>query len=530
MLNFDELKKLFEQGRINRREFLIRASALGITATLYPTLFTSQAHASTPKKGGRFRLGLYGGMTTDSLEPGMGIDVFPRNISWQIRNCLTEIDHKAEPIPELAESWEFSGDAKEWIFKLRKGVEFHNGKTMDATDVVFSINHHRGEKSKSAATTLVKEIKDIKTDGKYTVVFTLTDGNVDFPAILSDNNLAIVPAGTSGTEFQKGIGTGGYILKSWSPGVKAFVKRNPNYWKEGRAHFDEVETFNMTDTTARTNALKAGQIDAMHSCDLKTVHLLEKTPGIQIVRVAGRKHYTFPMRTDISPYDNNDVRLALKYGVDRKSMLKLILRGYGSLGNDHPLSPSYRYFASDLPQREYDPDKARFHLKKAGMESYKFELRSAQGLFPGSIDAAILYKEHLAKANVNVEVITEPKEGYWKEVWTKKPWCMCYWNGRATEDFMFSQAFAADSKWNDSHWKNERFNNLLKEARAELDKNKRREMYVEMQSLIRDKGGVVIPVFTDFIDAATKKIKFGKLSGSFGCDGERCAERWWFDS
>ena len=88
--------------------------------------------------------------------------------------------------------------------------------------------------------------------------------------------------------------------------------------------------------------------------------------------VPGTLHFTFPMRVDMAPFkDNNDLRLALKYAFDREDALKTILRGYGALGDDHPISPANRYFASEIPQRPYDPDRAKFHLKKAGMEGFK---------------------------------------------------------------------------------------------------------------------------------------------------------------
>ena len=168
-------------------------------------------------------------------------------------------------------------------------------------------------------------------------------------------HLTVFPSGTKGPEFEKGIGTGGYILKEWEPGVRAFAKRNPNYWKEGRAHVDEVETLSIVDTNARTNALKTGQIDVMDRPELKTLHLMKKAPGVQIIKKTSTTHYSVPMLTTIKPYDNNDVRLGLKYACDRELMLKTILRGYGSLGNDHPIASIQKYYASQLPQREFDP-------------------------------------------------------------------------------------------------------------------------------------------------------------------------------
>ncbi|MBT6751037.1 MAG: ABC transporter substrate-binding protein, partial [Desulfobacula sp.] len=346
--------------------------------------------------------------------------------------------------------------------------------------------------------------------------------------VLAAYHLTIQPANTRGKEFAKGIGTGAYSLVSYEPGVKALTKRNPNYWKAGRGHFDEVETFSIADVSARINALQTGQLDLINRCDLKTLHLLKKAKNLQIIQTTGTRHYTIPMLTTIKPYDNNDVRLALKYAVDREQMVKKILRGYGSVANDHPIGPSQRFFASELPQRKYDPDKAKFHLKKSGAADYTFKLHTADAAFGGAVDAAVLFQESAAKAGIKVEVVREPNDGYWSNVWMKKSFSTCFWSGRPTSDWMFATAYAADAAWNDSFWKHDRFNKLLKEARAILDVNKRREMYVEMQQIVRDEGGVIVPMYADFVAAANKKVKFENPAGNWPLDGHKNAERWWF--
>ncbi len=528
MSKLKKLEHLLTLGKISRREFLTRVSALGLAAAASPALLSRSAHAATPKKGGRLRVAATGGSTTDSLDPGTLTSTNNQLINFQLRNCLAEVDHNYNVIPELAESWEATPDAKKWVFKLRKGVEFHNGKTMDADDVVYTINYHRGEDSKSAAKGIIDPIEDVKADGKNMVVFTLKGGNADFPYIVSDYHLTIFPKGTKGQEFEKGVGTGGYILKAWEPGVRAFVTRNPNYWKAGRAHFDEVETLSIVDTTARTNALKTGQIDVMDRPEMKTLHLLKRSPGIQIISKTSTTHYSIPMLSTIKPYDNNDARLGLKYAIDREQMVKTILRGYGSVGNDHPIASIQKYYASDLPQRTYDPDKARYHLKKAGVLNHTFKLHAADAAFAGAVDAAILLKESAAKAGIKIDVVREPDDGYWSNVWIKKEWCMCYWGGRATCDWMFSTAYAADASWNDTLWKHERFNKLLVEARAELDDKKRGEMYVEMQGIVKDEAPVPIPMFADIVVAASDKLKFNNFASNSNLDGVKCSERWWF--
>ena len=528
MKEIDYIAELYRLGRIGRREFLGRALALGATGALASTLAGRAVLAAGPKQGGTLRVGIGAGSTTDTLDPATFTDTYMQFVGYALRNHLTEVDTSGKLVPELCENWDVSDDAVDWVFNLRKGVEFHNGKTLDANDVVASINHHRGKDSKSAAKALLEAIVEIKADGKDKVAITLREGNADFPYIMSDYHIAIMPAKGDDVDWKSGVGTGGYVLQSYEPGVRTTFKHNPNYWKEGRAHFDGGEVLAIGDVTARTNALNTGEIDVMDRVDLKTVNLLKRNKKLRIEETSGNQQYTIPMRCDTPPFDNNEIRLALKYAVDRAKLLETILRGHGYLGNDHPIGRANRYFAKELPLRHYDIDKAKFHLKKAGLSTLKVQLSAADAAFAGAVDAAVLYKEHAAPAGIDIEVVREPNDGYWSNVWLKKPWCMSYWGGRPTEDWMFSTAYAADAPWNESFWKNDRFNVLLKEARAELDEAKRRAMYVEMQTLVRDDGGEVIPVFANYVFAMSTKVEHGPMAANWDLDGLKGTERWWF--
>ncbi|MGD2272256.1 MAG: ABC transporter substrate-binding protein [Desulfobacterales bacterium] len=529
MTILEMLTKMFREGKITRREFLAKASALGVAAAVSPALFGSKANAATPKKGGRLRIGMQGGSTSDTMDPAKFNDIYQQMTSMGfLRNPLVEIDNQGNAIPDLAESFEAKPDAKSWVFNLRKGAEFHNGKSVDADDVIFSIKRHQDEKLASQIRPLVKPIKEIKKDGPTRVIFELEGANADFPYILAETRTPIVPAGT--TNFEDVIGTGGYQLTSYEAGVRTLAKRFPNYYKENRAHFDEIEVIIMPDANARTVALKTGQVDVINRPDRKTAHLLGRAPNLQLVNVPGGLLYTFPMLCDTPPYDNVDARLALKHSVDRKALLKAILRGYGVLGNDHPIAPIVKFSAADLPQRTYDPDKARFHLKKAGLEGHTFKLHTSDAAFAGAVDASILWQGHAKKAGINIEVVREPVDGYWDNVWNKKGFSSCFWFARVTADWMFTMAYAADAPANDMHWKHERFNKLLVEARGELDEKKRKEMYHEMQQIVRDEGGVVIPMIANMVDAASKKVKFNQPAGNQELDGLRICERWWFAS
>ena len=519
----------FNAGRIDRRTFIQAALALSTTLATASAV-ASRIEAATPKRGGHLKVGLAGGSTTDSWDPAIYADTFMQMLGLGMCfNCLTEVSASGELVPELAESWEASSDAKTWTFDLRRDVTFHNGKPFGAADVVESIQHHMGEQSKSFAKTLVSRIREMRIDNEHRIIFVLKGASADFPYLLSDYHLTILPAGHKEEALTKGIGTGGYVAESFDPGVRAVAKRNPNYFKPDRAYFDSVELIGVADSTARMTALLTGEVDVVNRVDLKTEHLLRRTKDVEIFEVTGNQHFTFPMNTTLSPFDNNDVRLALKYAIEREALVQTILQGHGRVANDHPIGPANRYYAADLEQHSYDPEKAKFHLKKAGLSSLSVKLSAADAAFAGAVDAAVLYAESARPAGIDIEVVREPNDGYWTNVWRKKPWCASYWSGRATADWMFTDAYAAGSGQNETYWENESFNKLLVDARGELNESKRREMYRELQRIVRDEGGAVIPMYANYVDAASNKLAHGPAIGNiWQMDGARLAERWWF--
>lgn len=513
----------------NRRAFMQFALASGMSMTAASKLVT-QALAATPGKGGHLRFGIGHGSTTDVLDPGQVLNGFLSSTHYAITNTLTEVDTNGQLVPKLATEWDASADAKTWTFRLRSGVEFHNGKSLTVEDVIASINHHRQEGSKSSAKTLVSAISDIKADGKDQVVFSLTGGDADFPFKLSSFNFPIYAARDDGTlAYEDGVGVGAYKLAGFEAGVRATFEKNPNYWQESRGHFASGELISIKDTTARTTALRSGTIDAMDRVDLKTAELLKKAAGLVVHEIEGKTHYTFPMQTNVAPFDDVNVRMAIKLGLDREAMLKTILFGHGKIGNDNPINSAYPYFSAELAQRSYDPDKSQWHLKQAGLDSIDLELSASDAAFAGAVNAAVLYKEQAAKAGININVKREASDGYWSNVWMKKPWCACYWPGYATQDSIFTQAYAKGASWNDTFWDNQRFDDLLVQARSQLDPNLRAEMYGEMQGLVSNDGGAIVPFFANDVFAVSDKIAFDRASNNYEVDGRMFFERWWFN-
>ena len=508
-----------------RRSVLAAGAALSGLAVTGLGLGPARAEQ---KRGGSFRAAMGHGSTTDTLNPGTWENDFVNGLGYGYCGYLSGVRRDGSLEPQIAESWEASPDATEWRFKIRSGVTFHSGKSVTPEDVVASINFHRAEDSTSAAKPLVDAITDISVDGD-TVVFKLQAGSADFPFTFTDYHLAIMPAGgDSGIDWASGDGCGPYKIKEFKAGVQVALEKNENDWDSSRGFFDQIEVLSIVDPNARTTALISGDVNMIDKIDLKTVGLLGRNPKIKIHSVAGNQHYTFAMSVNKEPFTDVNVRRALKHAVNRQELVDKILFGYGSVGNDHPIGRGQRYFNGEMPQTQYDPDKAKFYLKEAGLSSLDVELSAADAAFGGAVDAAVLFQNSASAAGINLKVNRMPNDGYWADVWMKHAFSAVYWGGRPTEDAMFTTAYAAGAAWNDTFWDNARFNELLLAARAELDEAKRRDMYYEMQAILSDDGGAVIPMFANFVFATSADVDTGgdQFSSHWDKDGHRWWERW----
>jgi len=523
-----ELRRMLEDKNLTRREFLGYTSAMGLSVTAASALWSDRALANTPKTGGHMRCGLNDANTIDSLDSTQYNATTMIVISRSIRDSIVDVGIDGLPAPNLAESWEASPDAKVWRFKLRKGVEFSNGKTVTTEDVVNSINVHRGEDTKSAAKGVFAGISDVRVDGDDTVVVEVTDANADLPFLFTDYHFSVVPTVDGKADLHSRHGTGCYFLREFDPGVRTTLERNPNSWQSGAAGFvDSVEILAILDDTSRVNALVSGSVDVINRPDLKTIARLKRVPGVQIVDVPSNLAFTHPMRTNVPPFDNNDFRLALKYSTPRQEFVDKILFGYGIIGNDQPLGPQFPSYDPDL-KVAYDLDKAKHHLKQSGLEGAKFDMSTSDTAYGGAVLAAQLFAEHWQKIGLAPNIVREPKDGYWSEVWNKKPFCSCYWGPRPVEDLILSIAYLSDSPWNDTVINIPRVDELVVKARGELDKEKRTAMYREVQQLISAEGGTIIPAFGSDIAATNDKIGVpSKIGGGWEMDGGHFVKRWW---
>ena len=526
----EESQRLFGalQRGVTRREMLKMLVAGGMQATLAGSLATTamSVHAQTPRKGGRLRVAGAAAAVSDTLDPAK-----QSNHTDYIRGCmfyngLTVLDGSLIPRPSLAEEFT-TNDAKTWVFKLRKGVTFHDGKPLTPADVVFSVMRHKDPATASKAKVLADQIDEVTASGPNEVTFRLTSPNADLPVILGTYHFHIVKEGT--TDFNAGIGTGPYKVKEFKPGVRSIAVRNENYWKPNRPYIDEIEYVGISDEGARVNALLAGELDLVGSVNSRSIDRVKATGKHAIFETKSTSYTNLIMRSDRSPGNNPDFVLAMKHLFNREQMVKSIVQGYGEVANDQPIAPSNRFYAKGLKQRAYDPEKAKWHAQKAGLGGAAIPVVVSPAA-TNSVEIALVLQHAARQIGLNLDVRRMPADGYWSTHWMKHPVGFGNVNARPSADLALTLFFKSDAPWNEAGWKNEKFDQLVVAARGETDQAKRMQMYADMQVMIHQESGIGIPLFISSIDGHVSKLKGLSPIPLGGMMGYTFAEHVWLDA
>ena len=496
-----DLVSKLSTGGFSRREVLKLSMATGVSLVAAEHLLTNgkAVNAATPKKGGSLRMAsnLHG--PNDQLDPTLFTSTIDYTRGRATYNSLIQHSNDLTPQPELAESFEPNANATEWTFKIRKGVTFHDGKKLTADDIVYTMKRHQGEDSKSVIKSVLASVKEWKKTGSMEVKAILESPNADLPTLLGLFQTKIVQEGSTGD----GIGTGPFVMDSFQPGVKSVHSRNKNYWREG-ANLDAIEITAITDPVARVNALISGDMQMVTQIEPNAFRQVESADGVTLLSTPAALQLGICILKNTAPGNNDDFVKGMQYIQDRKRIVKRVLKGKGSIGNDTPISSAHGSdFCSELPQRPYDPDKAKFHFKKSGISSAELFVAPVTG---GIEDVALTAQANCAKIGFDLQLKKVPTDGYWGAVWMKEPLNVVTWNMRPTANSQLAIQFGPGAAWNDTFWNNERMGKLLSMSLAETDPAKRHEMYCEMQTLVHNGSGMVIPAFSNINDGIANNV------------------------
>ena len=509
-----------------RRDILGLLMAGGMQAGLAGGLATTalSVHAQTPKRGGKLRVAGATAAATDTLDPAKYSNQTDYSRGMMVYNGLYALDGSLTPQPALAEKAD-TKDAKTWVFTLRKGVSFHDGKALAPADVVYSVMRHKDPATASKAKALADQIESVKATGPNEVTMVLTSPNADLPVILGTFHFHIVKEGT--TDFSGGIGTGPYKMKEFKPGVRSVAVRNEGYWKTGRPYLDEIEFVGIGDESARVNALLSGGMDLVASVNPRSVARIKGTAGYGIFETQSGQYSDLVMRKDMGPGQNEDFILAMKYLFDRQQLKKTVALDHAVLANDQPIDPTNRFYFAGLPQRPFDLDKAKFHLQKSGVTGKVPVVASPAAMY--SVEIALVLQQTAQKIGLDLDVKRMPADGYWSNHWLNSPVGFGNVNPRPSADTILTQFFKSDAAWNESRWKNPKFDQLLVAARAEVDLAKRKQMYADMQTMIHQEAGIGIPLFLASIDGHSSKVKGLSPIPLGGLMGYSFAEHVWME-
>jgi peptide/nickel transport system substrate-binding protein len=510
-----------------RRELLQMLLAGGVATAAGGIVLgrATKAVAATPVSGGALKAAGWSSSTADTLDPAKASLSTDYVRCCAFYNRLTYIQSDGTPRMELAESVE-SKNAKVWTIRLRSGVTFHDGKPLTAEDVVFSMKRHLDPAVGSKVAKIAKQMTGFKAVDKLTVEITLESPNADLPMILGMHHFMIVADGT--TDFSKGNGTGAFVREVFEPGVRSVGLKNKNYWKPNQPNVDSFEFFAIAEDNARVNALLAGDIHLAAAINPRSVRLVDGKEGVFLSKTTSGNYTNLNIRLDMAPGDKQGFVEGMKHLVNREQIQKSALRGLAEIGNDQPISPSNFYHNADLKPKAFDPEKAKFFFDKAGLLGQSIPVIASDAA-NSAIDMAMIVQAAGAEIGMKFDVQRVPSDGYWDNYWLKAPIHFGNINPRPTPDILFSLLYASDAPWNESQYKSEKFDRMLLEARGSLDEAKRREIYNEMQVMVSEEAGTIIPAYLSNVDAVSSKIKGLETNPLGGMMGYSFPEYIWLE-
>lgn len=501
----DAMVEKMIRGGATRRDLLRMFMAGGMSLAAGSTVLgrATAAFAETPVTGGHFKAAGWSASTADTLDPAKASLSTDYTRCCAYYNRLTFMVENGSVEMELAESIETT-DAKVWTVRLKPGVTFHNGKTLDAEDVVYSLNRHKDPDVGSKAAAMAGQFSEVKAVDPLTVQITLAEPNADLPTLLSMHHFMIIVSGT--TDFTNANGTGAFVSEVFEPGVRSIGRRNENYFKERKAPLESFEYFGIADETARVNALLSGDIHLAGAVKPQSIRLIESQPGFAAQRNDAGNYSNMNIRLDMDPGDKAGFIEGIKYLMNRELMAKSALRGMATIANDQPVSPASPFHNAELKPREYDPDRAKSLFAKAGLLGKTVPLVTSEAA-PSAVELCMLLQQAGVEIGMNIELQRVPADGYWSNYWLKAPFHVGHINPRPTPDTLFSLLYASNAPWNESQYRSEKFDHMLVEARAELDFARRKEIYDEMQVMVSNEAGTAIPVYMSIIDGVSSRVK-----------------------
>lgn len=518
-----ELRNQLEKGNVTRRDFIRYASLLGLSAVAAASMvgipFPRKAFAAV-KRGGTFRAS---SPIQKVTHPAQFSWIAPSQQLRQVGEYLTFTDENNITHPYLLENWKVSDDLKTWTLNLRKNVNFNNGDSFTADDVIFTFNQWLDKDVGSSLLGMIGSYldpNDIEKVNDHQVTLHLKRPEIGVPEHLFHYPALVLNHRTFEGDFiKRPHGTGPYTLDVYREGERCVLKRRDGYWRKGEdgkalPYMDTVEFIDMgTEMAPQIAAIKAGEIDMIDLSDAAGTDVyqaLKDDQGVNLLPVTTCTTRLLRMRVDIKPWDDNRVRTALKLCQHREKILALAYFGQGLQGQDTHVYQKHPEYC-EKPTPAYDPERARHLLKEAGYPD-GLDVNLAVGSdWTDVVRYAEVLKQDAAPAGFRITIQTMPTSQYW-EKWTEVDLGITPWTHRPLGTMILNLAYTADTEgkpvaWNETRWVDEEFSKLLEEANGTLDVDARRKIFCKLEQIQIDRGSVGVSYWRNVWMVTRKRVR-----------------------
>ncbi|NAZ36978.1 ABC transporter substrate-binding protein [Rubellimicrobium sp. CFH 75288] len=529
-------------GTLSRREFLTRATALGVSIPAAYGLIGLPAPAAaqegpTPQPGGTLRMQMELRPTKD-----------PRTWDWSehANFCRGWLDYMVEYQKDgslrgmLLESWEANEDATVWTLNLRRGVKWNNGDDFTAEDVVHNLRRWcDGTAEGNSMAARFDVLRDVEGTNQmredavevvddHTVRLHASAPDIALVVNMADYPAAVVHRSYNGEDpAANPIGTGAWLPEVNEVGVRQVLVRNPDHvwWGTevyGGPWLDRIEYIDYgTDPAATLAAAESGEIDATYQTTGDFIDIFdsigwEKSEAVTAATLAVRFHQA------AEPYDDVRVRNAIQLAVDNNVVLELGYNGLGEVAENHHVCPIHPEYAPGINEPP-DPAAARALMEEAGHADTEFELISLDDSWQAATCDAVAAQMRDAGFTVRRTVL--PGSTFWND-WTKYPFSATEWNMRPLGVQILNLAYKSGVAWNETAFSNAEFDALLAEANAIADADARREVMARLQQIMLDEGVLIQPYWRSLYRHVRPGVHGADKHPTF----EHHHYKWWMES
>jgi peptide/nickel transport system substrate-binding protein len=460
------------------RRCLTLILALAATASL------AAAPAAAQVRGGTIRIGMDADNTT--MDPHRSTAAVDRQVYNNVYGKLVDVDAKFGIVPQLAQSWEIKNNGLTYVFKLRRGVKFHDGTDFTADIVKWNFDRMRDPALASPRRSEIAPVKDVRVVDPSTVEITLTSPFSPFLTVLSDRAGMMVSKAAvekHGEDFARNpVGTGPFRFAEWVKDDHLTLKRFDGYWEKGQPYLDEIIYRPIPDSAVRFTSMRTGQIDVMHQIHPKDVAAAKTEKGLHVSEIPSLWWQGMHLNNQVAPFTSKALRQAIWYAVDRTVIQRVAYSGQGAVAWS-PFPPSMWAQDREFTDWKRDVAKAKAKLAEGGMPNgMSFTIKGWNQ--PVQVQELQIIQAQLKEVGIDMKIellefgklLADLNSHNFVAV-------RIGWSGRPDPDGNSHVFLHSKGGLNRVRYANPRMDDLLDRARAEGDLGKRKALYTEVTRL-----------------------------------------------